>query len=494
MLDRTKLVGLILGPVLMAVVCLLPLPKGMSPTALYCAAVTALMATWWITEAIPIPATAMLPIVLFPLFKIMPSAKATLPYANHVIYLFMGGFFIAVCMERWNLHYRIAMETIRLVGTSPSRIILGFMVAAAFLSMWVSNTATTVMMMPIGMAIIKACADITGEKDLHKNPFAIGLMLSLAYAASIGGLGTIIGTPPNTIMVAQIDKMYGQTITFIDWMKVGVPLAATFLFCTWLLITKVLFKVDGDILQGKGAALIQAELAKLGPMKKEEKWIVAVFAVVATMWILLGLVKWPLFKGVSDASIAMAGALLLFIIPSDMKKGVFLLDWKTAVKIPWDVILLFGGGLCLADGFQDTGLTKYIAGQLAGLSGMQLIYIIAAIVTLNIFLTEVTSNTAVATLMIPVMGAIAVGMHIHPFGPIVAACIACSYAFMLPVATPPNAVVFGSGAVTIRQMARTGFWLNLLGIVQITLVVYYLMPMVWGIDLSVMPDWAIPKK
>ncbi|GFK96150.1 Sodium-dependent dicarboxylate transporter SdcS [Fundidesulfovibrio magnetotacticus] len=295
-------------------------------------------------------------------------------------------------------------------------------------------------------------------------------------------------------MVAQIDKMYGQTITFLDWMKVGVPLAATFLICTWLLITKVLFRVQGDILQGKGKQLIDAEMAKLGSMKKEEKIIVAVFAVVASMWILLGLVKLPMFKGVTDASIAIAGALLLFIIPSDMKKGVFLLDWKTAVKIPWDVIILFGGGLCLADGFQATGLTKYIAGQLTGLEGLHIILIIAAIVALNIFLTEVTSNTAVATLMIPVMGAIAVGMHIHPFGPIVAACIACSYAFMLPVATPPNAVVFGSGAVTIRQMARTGFWLNLLGIVQITLVVYYLMPLVWGVDLSVMPDWAIPKK
>lgn len=493
MFDRLKRIGLFLGPVLFIAICLLPLPKGMTQPALYCAAVTALMATWWITEAIPIPATAMLPIVLFPFLHIMPSAKATLPYANHLIYLFMGGFFIAVCMERWNLHYRIAMHTIRMVGTSPSRIILGFMVATAFLSMWVSNTATTVMMMPIGLAVIKACADITGEKDLHKNPFAIGLMLSLAYAASIGGLATIIGTPPNTIMVAQIDKLYGQTITFLDWMKVGLPLAATFLIITWLLITKVLFRVKGDILQGKGEALIQAEIAKLGPMKKEERLIITVFGLVATLWILLGLVHWPIFKGVSDASIAMTGALLLFIIPSDMKNGVFLLDWKTAVKIPWDVILLFGGGLCLAGGFQETGLTKYIAGLLVGLEGMHLIYIIAAVVALNIFLTEVTSNTAVATLMIPVMGAIAVGIHVHPYGTIVAACIACSYAFMLPVATPPNAVVFGSGAVTIRQMARTGLWLNILGIIQITLVVYYLMPWAWGIDLSVIPSWALPK-
>ncbi len=493
MVDTMKKVGLPLGPVLFLIICMMPLPEGMSQPALYCGGVTALMATWWITEAIPIPATSMVPIVLFPLLKIMPTAKATLPYANHLIYLFMGGFFIAVCMERWNLHYRIAMHTIKIVGTSPARIILGFMVAAWFLSMWVSNTATTVMMMPIGMAIIKACAEITGQHDLQHNPFAVSLMLGLAYAASIGGLATIIGTPPNTIMVAQVDKLYGKTITFLDWMKVGVPLATVFLFVAWLLLTKVLYRVKGDILQGRGEELIQSELDRLGPMKKEEKLIIGVFVIVATLWILMGLVKWPLFKGVSDASVAIGGALLLFVIPSDLHKGVFLLDWKTAVKIPWDVILLFGGGLCLASGFQQTGLTQYIAGLLVDLQGMQLIWIIVCVVALNIFLTEVTSNTAVATLMIPVMGAIAVGMQINPLGPIVAACIACSYAFMLPVATPPNAVVFGSGAVTIRQMAKTGLWLNLLGIIQITLVVYYLMPWVWGVDLHTMPSWALPK-
>jgi len=493
MYDRTKMIGLILGPALFLLFCFLPVPKGLTQAAMYCAGTTLLMATWWITEAIPIPATSLLPIVLFPFFQIMPSAKATTPYANHLIYLFMGGFFIAVTMERWNLHYRIAMKTIQIVGTSPSRIILGFMVAAGFLSMWVSNTACTVMMMPIGLAIIEATGEITGQKDFSKNPFATALMLSLAYAASIGGIGTIIGTPPNTVMVAQIDKMYGQTISFGHFMAVGVPLAVTFLIITWVFLTKVMFPVKGDILMGKGDQLVKAELERIGPMKKEEKIIGLVFFACATVWILMGFVKWPIFKGVSDATIAIAGTLALFCIPSDFKKGVFLLDWKTAVKIPWDVILLFGGGLCLADGFTDTGLTKYIAQQLTGLQGLPLIVIIATVVTLNIFLTEVTSNTAVATLMIPVMGAIAVAMNIHPYGPIMAACFACSYAFMLPVATPPNAVVFGSGAVTIRQMAMTGFWMNLMGIVQITLVLYYLVPVVFGIDLGVLPKWALPK-
>ncbi|MBU1041472.1 MAG: SLC13 family permease [Proteobacteria bacterium] len=494
MQDKFKVYGLFLGPLVFLIICLLPLPEGLTQPALYCGAVTALMAIWWISEAIPIPATSLLPIVLFPLLQILPTSKVTPAYSNHLIYLFMGGFFVAVTMERWNLHYRIAMHTIRLVGTSPSRIILGFMIATAFLSMWVSNTATTVMMMPIGMAIINACSEITGDKDHSRNPFAIGLMLSLAYAASIGGIATLIGTPPNVIMVAQLDKLYGQSINFAQWMLIGVPLAATFLIMAWVLVTKILYPVKGDILMGKGEELVRTEIAKLGPMKREEKIIALVFGAAAVCWIVMGLVKFPFLKGVSDATVAVAAALALFMIPSDLKKGVFLLDWKTAVKIPWDVILLFGGGLALAGAFQDTGLTKFIASGLTNMNGMPIIIILGAIVALNIFLTEVTSNTAVATLMIPIMGAIAVGMGIHPFGPIMAACIACSYAFMLPVATPPNAVVFGSGAVTIRQMAKTGLWLNLLGIVQITLIVYYLAPIVLGIDLSVLPDWAIPKK
>ncbi|MFZ5425494.1 MAG: SLC13 family permease, partial [Thermodesulfobacteriota bacterium] len=339
-MDRAKQVGLFLGPALFLLFCILPVPQGLTPAAMYCAGTTALMAVWWITEAIPIPATALLPIVLFPFFKIMPSAKATLPYANHLIYLFMGGFFIAVTMERWNLHYRIAMKTIQLVGTSPSRMVLGFMIAAGFLSMWVSNTATTVMMMPIGLAIIEATGEITGQKDFTKNPFATCLMLALAYAASIGGIGTIIGTPPNTVMVAQIDKLYGQTISFGTFMAIGVPLAVSFMVIAWLLLTKVIFPVKGDILMGKGETLVREELAKLGPMKKEEKWIMLVFLAAAVTWIIMGFVKWPVFKGVSDASIAIAASLALFCIPSDFKKGVFLLDWKTAVKIPWDVILL----------------------------------------------------------------------------------------------------------------------------------------------------------
>ncbi|EGJ48949.1 SLC13 family permease [Desulfocurvibacter africanus] len=497
MYSRGKLLGLFLGPALFALILLLPTPEGMPVAAQRCAAVTVLMATWWITECIPIPATSLLPIVLFPFLAIMPSSKATLPYANHLIYLFMGGFFIAVTMERWNLHRRIAMHTIRIMGTSPSRIILGFMVATAFLSMWVSNTATTMMMVPIGLAIIKSTMSLDREIDaseLRNNRFATALMLGIAYAASIGGVGTIIGTPPNTVMVAQLDKLYGHTISFAGWMALGVPLSIIFLILTWIVLTKIVFPIKGDILQGRGQEVIRTEIAKLGAMKKEEKIIVLVGSIVATTWIVMGFfAKTALFKNVSDASIGIAGALLFFIIPSNLKEGRFMLDWKTAVKIPWDVILLFGGGLALADGFQNTGLAAWLAGLLVALKGVPLIVAILAVTLLVIFLTEITSNTAVATLMIPIMAATAIALGVHPYATIVPACIAASYAFMLPVATPPNAVIFGSGAVTIGQMARTGFILNIVGTFLITGFVYYVMAWIFGLELTVIPEWAMAQ-
>ena len=489
-------IGFFLGPILFILMLLLPVPEGMKPEAWRVAAVTVLMAVWWISEAIAIPATALLPIILFPFLGVMATKKATAPYANHLIYLFMGGFFIAVTMEKWNLHRRIAMHTIKLIGTGPSRIVLGFMVATAFLSMWVSNTATTMMMVPIGMAIIKSVAglsrdEIAGAKG-EMGVFATGLMLAIAYAASIGGVATIIGTPPNTVMVAQLSKLYGQTISFGGWMAFGVPLSVIMLFIAWFVMTRFLFPVKSDILHGKGKEVIDAELKKLGAMTKEEKYIVLVGSIVAATWIIRGfLKKTDFFSGVSDASIGIAGALILFAIPSNFKKGEFLLDWKTAVRIPWDVILLFGGGLALAGGFKATGLADYIAGQLTALSGMPLVLFILIVVAMVIFLTEVTSNTATATLLIPVMGATAVAMGVHPYATIMAATVAASYAFMLPVATPPNAVVFGSGVVKIAQMARAGIVLNIIGVFLITVFIYSVMPMLWGVDLTALPEWAL---
>ncbi|CCH47823.1 SLC13 family permease [Pseudodesulfovibrio piezophilus] len=502
-----KIIGFILGPVIFVLMLIIPAPEGMKVEAWRVAAVTALMAIWWITEAIPIPATSLLPIAMFPLLGIMKSAAATAPYANHLIYLFMGGFFLAVTMERWNLHRRVALYTIRAIGTSPGRMIMGFMVATAFLSMWVSNTATTMMMVPIGMAVIQQATGFESS-DLRSSTntgpeanFGKCLMLGIAYAASMGGVGTIIGTPPNTVMAGMVEKMFGVEIGFGQWMLFGVPLATIMVLLSWFILTKWLFPMGSMQIAG-GDKIINDEVKKLGPMSSEEKKIVIVGCFVAVFWLARGFLKkvpfiidaMPHFGYIHDATIGILGALILFALPTNFKKGEFLLDWKTAVKIPWDVILLFGGGLAIANGFAKTGLASYIASQLGALEGTSILIFVAVVVLITIFLTEITSNTATATLLVPIMGSAAIAMGVHPYATIVGACVAASFAFMLPVATPPNAVVFGSGCVSIKQMAKAGLWLNILGTILITAFVVYFLPVIWGVDLNVVPDWAVMPK
>ncbi len=489
-----KRIGLLLGPAIFLLILSLPLPAEMKPEALKVAAIAALMATWWITEAIPIPATALLPIALYPSLGIMKSAEATPAYANQLIFLFMGGFLLAIAMERWNLHKRVALHTIRLVGVGPDRIILGFMIATAFLSMWVSNTATTMMMVPIGLAIIKQAVEdlrIRPVQGISTSPmqfnFGTSLMLGIAFAASIGGVGTLIGTPPNTVLAAMAESIHGQTIGFAQWMSFGVPLAVIMLAVAWFVLVKVIYPSGLDHLPG-GQDLVTVQLEALGPMTRAEKQVLAIFLLTASGWILRGFVKPAM---VQDATIAIGAALLLFITPVNLKKGEFLLDWDSAVKLPWGVILLFGGGLALANGFATTGLTLWIGNQLGLLSGMDLTLFIGILVLLTLFLTEITSNTATATLLIPVMAAVAGTMGVHPYGPMFGAAVAASFAFMLPVATPPNAVVYGSGYISITQMVRAGVWLNLIGAAAITFCITVLLPLLWGIDLAIAPGWSL---
>ncbi|WP_027859041.1 SLC13 family permease [Marinobacterium jannaschii] len=486
-------VGLVLGPLAFISILMLPLPDGLSPEALKVAAIATLMATWWITEAIPIPATSLLPIALYPSLGVMKSAQATPSYANHLIFLFMGGFLLAIAMERWNLHRRIALHTIRIVGVGPDRIILGFMVATAFLSMWVSNTATTMMMVPIGLAIIKQTLSALEENPVNgvsSQPeqfnFGISLMLGICFSASIGGVGTLIGTPPNTVLAGMMENIYGQSIGFAEWMSFGVPLAVVMLAVAWLILVKLVYPSGLKSLPG-GQALIDQQLHDIGKISREEKLVLLIFLLTASGWILRGFVKPPM---IHDATIAIIGALLLFMVPVDLKKGRFLLDWESALKLPWGVILLFGGGLALAKGFADTGLTEWIGSQLSALSDLDLVLFIGVVVLLTLFLTEITSNTATATLLIPVMAAVSGSMGVHPFGPMFGAAVAASFAFMLPVATPPNAVVYGSGFVSINQMAKAGFWVNLVGAAAITLFIAWILPVLWGIDLASTPAWV----
>ncbi len=493
-------IGLFLGPVLFLVMLFMPTPSAMEPAAQKMAAVACLMATWWMTEAIPIPATSLIPIALFPLMGIMHTKKAAAPYASHLIFLFMGGFIIALAMQRWNLHRRIAMNIVKLVGFSPGRLIFGFMAATAVLSAFVSNTATTVMMMPIGLAIIthvitegkKEGLDKAIDFSPEKFAFGLNLMLGIAYAASIGGVATLIGTPPNTVLAGYLQKTYGYEITFAGWMKVGVPLVAIFLPLCWLWLTKVanpmkLKKVPG------GRDLINKELKAMGKMSSGERWTALVFGLTALGWIFrknLGFLFYDP-KMITDAAIAMSGALLLFLIPINFKKNVFVMDWHWASKMPWGVLILFGGGLSMASGFKVTELATWIGSRVGLLDTAPILLLIIAVATLIIFLTELTSNTATSAMVMPILSAVAIGLGQNPLLLVVPAAIAASCAFMLPVATPPNAIVFGSGYVTIPQMVKSGFGLNIIGIVITVGITYLVVLPMFGVQIGVVPDWAM---
>ncbi|MFP4611233.1 MAG: SLC13 family permease [Thiohalophilus sp.] len=484
--SRRQLIGLALGPLLFVLMLWIPTPEGMSPEGQKAAAVTLLMATLWITEAIPIPATALIPIALFPLLGVMPTAKVTASYANHLIYLFMGGFLIAMAIERWGLHKRIALQTIRLVGTTPDRVLLGFMLATAFLSCWISNTATAMLMVTIGMAVLRQLSpDQAGEGETLKPTwFGISLMLGIAYAASIGGVATLIGTPPNAILAGVVEKQYGYSIGFAEWMLFAAPLSLIMLVITWWFLTRVAFRQTmAEGLSG-GRAVIREQLEQLGPMSRQEKRVLVVFGFVVAVWLFRGLLTdIPALSEITDSSVAILGALLLFVIPADIKKGQFLLDWKTAVRIPWDIIILFGGGFALAGGFAASGLTEWLGGQLTLLQDANMVILVGAVVLLVIFMTEVTSNTATASLLLPVMSGFALAAEVAPLALMAGAALAASFAFMLPVATPPNAIVFASRQVTIPQMARVGVWLNLIGAVLITGFISLVLP--WLLELNV---------
>jgi len=465
--SRRRAFGLVTGPLLFLLLLIVPRPEGMTSPARAVAAVAALMAVWWISEAIPIPATALLPIVLFPLLGVMTAADVTRPYAHHLIFLFLGGFLIALSMERWQLHRRLALHIVQRVGTGPDRLVLGFMLATAFLSMWVSNTATTMMMVTIALAVLKH----TGGNPSSEGGFGTALMLGIAYAASIGGVATLIGTPPNAILAGVMESTLKIHIGFAGWMLFAFPLSVLMLFFTWWYLTHRVCRLDSLPDTETGAELAK-EVEEMGVMSRAEWSVALVFAAVAALWITHGLIDWRPLKQLKDSTIAMGGALLLFILPSGERCGGFLLDWQTAARLPWDVLLLFGGGFALAAGFSESGLTGYLARQLNGLAGLPVWLILGLVSLMVTFLTELTSNTATASLLLPLMVALAEAVGVRPAGLMVAAALSASCAFMLPVATPPNAIVFSSRCITVPQMARAGLTLNLVGALLITLFVY----------------------
>ena len=464
--------GLLFGGGVFVLLIFLPPPPGLSVEGWRTAAVATLMAIWWMTEAIPIPATAILPLGLFPMLGVLDADSASAPYASELIFLFMGGFFLARTMQKWGLHKRIALAIMVFVGTAPERLILGFMVATAFLSMWISNTATTAMMLPIALAV--------GEMFRPQNQagvynFGVALMLGVAYAASIGGVSTLIGTPPNVVLAGAARELVGVEIGFVQWMGVGVPVALIMLPLTWIVLTRVLFP-PGD-LTGDGAEIIAGERRALGAPSRGERITSVVFVLTALAWVLrsekvVGGLTIPglqtLSPNLRDSTIAMIAATVLFVLPADWKKGEFTLDWRTARQIPWGVLVLFGGGLSLARAMDQSGLAAWIGRGVESLQAVPVLVVIAVVVTLVVFLTELTSNVATTSMAMPVLAGAAIGFSMEPLGLMTTAALAASMAFMLPVATPPNAIVFGSGYITIPQMSRAGLLLNFCAIVLIT--------------------------
>ena len=466
--------GFIAGVVVFVALLVIPAPESLGVAGWRTAAIGTLMAIWWMTEAIPIPATALLPLALFPALGVLDMPTAAAPYANELIFLFMGGFLLAAGMERWGLHRRMALGIMARVGTSPSRLLLGFMLSTGFISMWISNTATAAMMLPIAVAV----GEMLRPKGEHEGPyrFGVALMLGVAYASSIGGIATLIGTPPNAVFAGAASELLDVQIGFTQWMAVGAPVAGVLLPVTWLLLVKLY--PPGE-LSGDAAKVIHNERAQLGRASRGEKTVAVVFVGTALAWVMraekeLGSVTIPGIEtwapNVADSTVAMIAAALLFVLPVDWRKGEFALDWRSAKNIPWDVLVLFGGGLSLARGMEVSGLAAWIGSVVSVLSGVPPIVVVLAVATLIIFLTEVTSNTATATMAMPIVAGAAMGLGVEPLLPMAAAALAASMAFMLPVATPPNAMVFASGYVTIPQMSRAGFWLNLCSIVTITLL------------------------
>ena len=441
----------------------------MSPQGWRTAACGLLMAVWWITEAIPIAATALVPLVLFPLLGILPIQATASPYANPVIFLFLGGFLIAAALESCGLHRRIALTILRTVGTTPVNLVGGFMIATALLSMWVSNTATVVMMLPTALSVLHVADREMPEQDARH--FAKALLLGLAYAANIGGIATLIGTPPNALLAGFMLETYGISIGFGEWMLVGVPLVLVALPFTWILLVRLLFPL-GEARFARGRAVIDKEMTELGPTSRAE-WIVGtVTTLVAISWIFRPLLA-RIVPGLSDAGIAIAGALILFAIPVSVRPWIRALDWESAERLPWGVLVLFGGGLSLATAISSSGVAEWIGHAIAGWEAVPLVAMIVIVTTVIVFLTELTSNTATAAAFLPIVASIAVGLGEAPLALAIPAAIAASCAFMMPVATPPNAIVYGSGRLVIGEMVRAGIWLNVFMIVVVTLIVWF---------------------
>ena len=480
MYTNSKKVGLISGPLAFILILFFFQPEGLNPRANAVLASTAWIAIWWITEAIPIAVTALLPIILFPLTGGLGLSETTASFGHKYVFLYVGGFIIAIAIQKWNLHKRIALNIINLIGTNVVNIILGFMMATAFMSMWISNTATAVMMLPIAIAIVTQLKDDPNTIEKENLIFGKALMLGIAYSASIGGLSTLIGTPPNLVLAGVVEETFGYEITFAQWFQFGFPISSVLLFICWKYLTSFAFKFKQKKFPG-GREEISKQLKALGQISYEEKLVGLVFGLTALAWVSRSFLLQSIIPSIDDTIIAMIGAIIIFLIPTKNKERR-LINWEEAVKLPWGILLLFGGGMALAAGFKDSGLALWIGSQMTLLDGISLFLLVIILITAVNFLTEITSNLATTAMLLPILYPMAITIDVHPFILMVSATVAATCAFMLPVATPPNAVVFGSGYLRIPDMVRVGVWMNIVSIIILTLFVFFLLPILWNFD------------
>jgi len=480
---NSRKIGLYLGPILFILTRFFLELEGLSDQANAVLASTLWIAIWWITEAIPIAATSLLPIILFPLSGALPLADTTSSFGHRFVFLYLGGFILALAIQKWNLHKRIALNIIKVVGTNVQKIILGFMVATAFLSMWISNTATAVMMLPIGIAIIKQMKDLKNTSEDENLIFGKALMLSIAYSASIGGIATLIGTPPNLVFAGIIQETYNIEISFLKWFQFGLPISILLLAISWVYLTKVAFKFKQNEFN-KGKEEINRQLEELGSISYEEKIVLSVFVLTGLAWILRTYLLNKFIPNLDDSIIALISGISLFLFQANNQEGKKekIMNWEDAVKLPWGILLLFGAGLAIAQGFQSSGLANWIAENLTQLNDFSLFIILLVLITAVNFLTEITSNLATTAMLLPILAPTAVTLGVHPYILMVGATLAASCAFMLPVATPPNAVVFGSNYLKISDMVRVGILMNIISIIIIFMMVYFILPILWNFN------------
>ena len=490
-MNKTKFIGLIIGIIFLIATCLLPSPESLNNKAWLTLGVAILMATWWLTEAIPLPATGLLPLVLFPLLGISSIKDTAQAFSHPIIFLFMGGFIIGLAMQHTGLHKRIAYYIISKFKSSPKSLVFGFMCATAFLSMWISNSATAIMMLPIALSIITVFKE--DKNGIKNNNFDKALVLSIAFSATIGGIATIIGTPPNTVMAAMLSEMYNYEINFVDWLKIGLPTSIILLPITWIILTFLCFPLDSKTsIKDK---VIKDKIKELGKISQDEIMVGIVFIITASLWISR---KWlsTALDGVipagalNDSTIAIMAAIFLFIIPSNRPKRKRLIDWQVAQNIPWGALILIGGGLSLATVINSSGLATWIGSLSSNLSNISIVFIVLICIASIIVLTELTSNTATASTFIPIMGATALGLGQDPLLLIIPATLAASCAFMMPVATPPNTIAYASGHLKISDMIKAGIWLNIISIIIIGVIIALILGPVFDVELNKIPIWA----